>query len=114
MTATAEDKIITDTEFDEATDAVLGEPTDGQAPGPAGQQSPAETPEPAAEPAVALRIVKGNPSDEEVAALVSVLAAAAASVTPEGDGTPRETWGDPTRMHRQWAPFSPYSYPNRV
>ncbi|MFD3812045.1 acyl-CoA carboxylase epsilon subunit [Rhodococcus sp. NPDC058639] len=114
MTATAEDKIITDTEFDEATGAVLGEPTDGQAPGPAGQQSPVETPEPAAEPAVALRIVKGNPSDEEVAALVSVLAAAAASVAPEGDGSPRETWGDPTRMHRQWAPFSPYSYPNRV
>ncbi|MGC5164355.1 acyl-CoA carboxylase epsilon subunit [Rhodococcus sp. DT1] len=114
MTATAEDKIITDTEFDEATDAALGEATDGQAPEPAGRQSPAETPEPAAEPAVALRIVKGNPSDEEVAALVSVLAAAAASVAPAGDTTPAETWGDPTRMHRQRAPFSPYSYPNRL
>ena len=112
VTATAEDKIITDTEI-EATDAVPETTGNGRTPAPAEQESPAAESETAGELAVALRIVKGNPSDEEIAALVSVLAAAAGSASPEGDGKPPETWGDPTRMHRQWAPFSPYSYPNR-
>lgn len=111
VTATAEDKIITGTEI-EATDAV-SETADGQTPAAVEQESPAPAPDAADEVAVALRIVKGNPSDEEIAALVSVLAAAAGAAAPEGDGKPPETWGEPTRMHRQWAPFSPYSYPNR-
>ncbi len=52
--------------------------------------------------------------DEQIAALVAVLAAAAASAGEDvSDTRPPETWGDPTRMHRRWAPFSPYSYPNR-
>lgn len=112
VTATAEDKIITDTEI-EATDAVPVTSGNGQVTAPAEPEPAAEAADSADELAVALRIVKGNPSDEEIAALVSVLAAAAGSAAPEGDGKPPETWGDPTRMHRQWAPFSPYSYPNR-
>lgn len=108
MTATAEDKIITDSELNEATDALLDAVSDEQTADTADQAAA-----PADEPAAALRIVKGNPSDAEIAALVSVLAAAAAgSGESEGDGKPPETWGNPTRMHRRWAPFSPYSYPN--
>lgn len=109
MTATAEDKIIADIELTEAAEAALtAAPAD--APGESTGTAPAAL---VAETAAAIRIVKGNPTDEEVAALVSVLAAAASEAgAPEGDGKPPETWGDPTRMHRQWAPFSPYSYPN--
>ena len=107
MTATAEDKIITEFEADEQSPAVEASAGDGA---PATAE---ETPEVAAT-AAAVRIVKGNPSDEEIGALVAVLAAAAASAgQDEGDNRPPETWGDPTRMHRRWAPFSPYSYPNR-
>lgn len=109
MTATAEDKIITEFELDRLTD-VADTPAEGQ-----DSETASAEPAPAAsDTAVALRIVKGEPTDEEIAALVAVLSAAAASASePEGDGKPPETWGDPTRMHRQWAPFSPYSYPNR-
>ncbi|MFX1758012.1 Uncharacterised protein [Rhodococcus gordoniae] len=107
MTATTEDKIITEFEVDEQSPTVEATPDDGA--GEAAPESPA-----VAETAAALRIVKGNPTDEEIAALVAVLAAAAASAGEDvSDTRPPETWGDPTRMHRRWAPFSPYSYPNR-
>lgn len=104
MTALTEEKIITDAELTAVTDGAL-EDSDTSATTDA---ESAATPD-----APAIRIVKGNPTDADVAALVTVLAAAAAGGAPEGDGKPPETWGDPTRMHRQWAPFSPYSYPNR-
>ncbi|WP_068154189.1 acyl-CoA carboxylase subunit epsilon [Rhodococcus phenolicus] len=110
MTATTEEKIITDIDPTEATDATV-ESTAVEATGD-DEASGAVTAEVVAQTAAALRIVKGNPSDEDIAALVSVLAAASSGAAPEGDGRPAETWGDPTRMHRQWAPFSPYSYPN--
>ncbi|MBY6412487.1 acyl-CoA carboxylase subunit epsilon [Rhodococcus sp. BP-252] len=58
----------------------------------------------------AIRVVKGNPSDQEIAALVTVLAAAAGSSTPPADTRPRELWGTPASMHRTFGPFSPYSY----
>ncbi|WP_226438121.1 acyl-CoA carboxylase subunit epsilon [Rhodococcus yananensis] len=105
MTATTEEQIITDAELDAVT-AGFTEDAASEA-GPA-SVAPETTPA-----AADIRIVKGNPSDVEIAALVSVLATASASAgAPEGDGKPPETWGDPTRMHRQRAPFSPYSYPN--
>ncbi|MCK0091140.1 acyl-CoA carboxylase subunit epsilon [Rhodococcus sp. HNM0563] len=104
MTALTEEKIITDAELTAVTDGAL-EGTETSAPS---DTEPAATPD-----APAIRIVKGNPTDADVAALVTVLAAASAGAAPEGDGKPPETWGAPTRMHRQWAPFSPYSYPNR-
>ncbi len=58
----------------------------------------------------AIRIVKGNPSDEDIAALVTVLTAAASAATPAADNRPPELWGTPATMHRVHAPFSPYSF----
>jgi len=61
-----------------------------------------------------IRVLKGNPDDVELAALVAVLTAAA-SAAPAGPLTsarPPETWGDPTLMHRGTPPFSPYAYPS--
>ena len=58
----------------------------------------------------AIRIVKGNPSDEEIAALVAVLTAAASTASPVADARPSELWGTPASMHRTFTPFSPYSY----
>jgi len=107
VTATAEDKIITELEADDRSSTVEASAAE---PATASAEETAE----ASETAAAIRVVKGNPSDEDIAALVTVLAAAAASAGDEPiDTRPPETWGDPARMHRQWAPFSPYSYPNR-
>lgn len=60
-----------------------------------------------------LKVVKGSPSDGEIAALVAVLSAVAAAGSGDPDsGVPPESWGAPTRMHRSVAPFSPYAFPN--
>jgi hypothetical protein len=60
-----------------------------------------------------LKVVKGSPSDGEIAALVAVLSAVAAAGSGDPDsGVPPESWGAPTRMHRSIAPFSPYAFPN--
>jgi hypothetical protein len=79
------------------TDATAG--SDGAAP-----SAPAE---PAARPA--LRIIKGNPSPEEIAAVTVVL-----SIATSGDGEPdrREQvlsggWADPARRLRQPVPPGP-------
>ena len=61
-----------------------------------------------------IKVLKGNPDDVELAALVAVLTAAA-SAAPAGtpaSSRPAETWGAPTLMHRGTPPFSPYSYPS--
>ena len=110
MTATTEEKIIADIDSTDAPDATV-ESITVEASGETAAPSPV-TAEVVAETAAALRIVRGNPTDEDIAALVSVLAAASSPAPAEGDGRPAETWGAPTRMHRQWAPFSPYSYLN--
>ncbi|WP_369690132.1 acyl-CoA carboxylase subunit epsilon [Nocardia inohanensis] len=59
-----------------------------------------------------IEVLKGNPSDVELAALVAVFAAASASA---GNGTadngPADMWGRPTLLHRGSAPFSPYAFP---
>ncbi|AOW92204.1 hypothetical protein BFN03_04375 [Rhodococcus sp. WMMA185] len=58
-----------------------------------------------------LKVVKGSPSPEEVAALVAVLSAMAASgSTDPASNLPPENWGAPTSMHRVRIPFSPYSF----
>lgn len=68
-------------------------------------------PEDAAAPAKPfLTVVSGNPSDEDVAVLVSVFASAGG----DGDTGPvtRNDWGRPTDMHRSsWG--MPSSFPNR-
>lgn len=58
----------------------------------------------------AIRIVKGNPTDHDLAALVTVLTAAASTASEPVDTRPPELWGAPTSMHRTYAPFSPYSF----
>ncbi|WP_324193028.1 acyl-CoA carboxylase subunit epsilon [Nocardia transvalensis] len=58
-----------------------------------------------------IRILKGAPTDDEIAALVCVFAAAAnAAAAPEPKG-PADLWGRPTFMHRGTSPFSPYAFP---
>ncbi|AJW39731.1 acyl-CoA carboxylase subunit epsilon [Rhodococcus sp. 06-418-5] len=58
----------------------------------------------------AVRVVKGNPSDEELAALVTVLTAAQGGSESTGDSRPRELWGSPVLLHRRFAAQSAYSY----
>ncbi|MFH5229421.1 acyl-CoA carboxylase subunit epsilon [Antrihabitans spumae] len=59
-----------------------------------------------------IKVLKGNPSDAEIAALVAVLSAAAASTSAAPESTrPVELWGHPTSLHRGVSPFSPYAYP---
>lgn len=58
-----------------------------------------------------IRVIKGAPSDEEVAALVCVLSAAANSASGSRPTGPSDTWGRPTLMHRGTSPFSPYAFP---
>ncbi|MEU2042567.1 acyl-CoA carboxylase subunit epsilon [Nocardia niwae] len=57
------------------------------------------------------RVVKGSPTDEELAALVCVLSAAASSAADAGPAGPPDLWGHPTLMHRGSSPFSPYAFP---
>ncbi|WP_212761445.1 acyl-CoA carboxylase subunit epsilon [Nocardia uniformis] len=59
-----------------------------------------------------VQVLKGNPSDDEVAALVAVFAAAAASGSAaDGSRGPADMWGRPTLLHRGSSPFSPYAFP---
>ena len=58
----------------------------------------------------AVRVVKGNPSDEELAALVTVLTAAQSGSDSAGDSRPRELWGSPEDLHRRFVAQSAYSY----
>ncbi|WP_433195116.1 acyl-CoA carboxylase subunit epsilon [Nocardia sp. CA-107356] len=58
-----------------------------------------------------IRVIKGSPSDDEVAALVCVLSAAAQGATGSGPTGPADSWGHPTLMHRGTSPFSPYAFP---
>lgn len=59
-----------------------------------------------------IRILKGNPTELEVAALISVFAAVSASSTGTPvDNGPADHWGRPTFSHRGSAPFSPYAFP---
>ncbi|KQU50482.1 hypothetical protein ASG84_26045 [Rhodococcus sp. Leaf278] len=57
-----------------------------------------------------VRVVKGNPSDEDLAALVAVLTAAQGGPASVGDSRPAELWGSPELLHRRFAPQSAYSY----
>ncbi|MFC9892210.1 acyl-CoA carboxylase subunit epsilon [Nocardia sp. NPDC127579] len=57
------------------------------------------------------RVVKGAPTDVELAALVCVFGAAANSAAAAADSGPQDLWGRPTMLHRGTSPFSPYAYP---
>ncbi|GAA1481804.1 hypothetical protein GCM10009624_22440 [Gordonia sinesedis] len=58
-----------------------------------------------------LRIVGGNPTDEDIAVLVTVFAAASGAATGGGEPGPRDDWGRPVDMFRpQWG--APTSFTN--
>lgn len=62
-----------------------------------------------------IRIVKGSPTDAEVAAIVAVIAAAGSSTSESPDSQrPREDWGDPAVRLRGHTAFSPESFVNLV
>ncbi|MRH88852.1 acyl-CoA carboxylase subunit epsilon [Nocardia sp. SYP-A9097] len=58
-----------------------------------------------------IQVLKGNPSDLELAALVAVFAAAASASGAAADNGPADMWGRPTLLHRGTSPFSPYAFP---
>lgn len=69
-------------------------------------QSPSATEQTAEDTTAAkapfLRVVSGNPTDEDVAVLVSVFAAAGGS-TDDAQPEPRDEWGHPfDRMRPPW------------
>nr|WP_206071899.1 acyl-CoA carboxylase subunit epsilon [Antrihabitans stalactiti] len=58
-----------------------------------------------------VQVLKGAPTDDELAALVAVLTTAASSApAAAGPTKPIELWGNPTFSHRGAAPFSPYAF----
>ncbi|WP_043825713.1 acyl-CoA carboxylase subunit epsilon [Rhodococcus opacus] len=111
MTELPEDDMRTETAPD-ATSSVNGSAADTTLPDGAAPDLPVDGAAEAARDTF-LTVVKGSPSDEEIAALVAVLSAVAAAGSGDPDsGIPPESWGAPTRMHRSIAPFSPYAFPN--
>ena len=64
-----------------------------------------------AQAAPVFRIVKGNPSDEDVASIVAVLAAATGSGESPPSG-PRDLWGTPTDRLRPAEPLAPLNFVN--
>lgn len=68
--------------------------------------SPAkDTVSPASSAAAHLRIVRGDASDEEIAALTAVLSAAAGAAEEPAPTAPRSSWADPA--HRLRVPLHP-------
>ncbi|MEV4126384.1 acyl-CoA carboxylase subunit epsilon [Nocardia sp. NPDC049707] len=98
----ADDDVLTAVELDLAVDPIA---------------DTVEVAAPAAVPASAvaeqpfIRVIKGAPSDEEIAALVCVLSAAANSAVSSGPVGPADSWGRPTLLHRGTSPCSPYAFP---
>jgi hypothetical protein len=54
-----------------------------------------------------LRIVKGNPSDEEVAALVAVVSALGSASSEDAPERPRSAWSDRRAQVREPLPHGP-------
>lgn len=100
MTTVAEEDVLSAVELDLTVDPIADE---------AGSDATAQSAEATPEPF--FRVVKGSPTDEELAALVCVLSAVANSAAPAGPTGPPDLWGHPTLMHRGASPFSPYSFP---
>ncbi|WP_238845893.1 acyl-CoA carboxylase epsilon subunit [Nocardia terpenica] len=98
MTAVADEEILRAAELAlSVDDLVTTEPVETEAEAHAGP---------------VIRILKGAPTDDEVAALVCVLAAAANSGAAPAAQGPADLWGRPTLLHRGTSPFSPYSFPH--
>ncbi|WP_442943974.1 acyl-CoA carboxylase subunit epsilon [Nocardia sp. NBC_00508] len=100
----AEEDVLSAVELDLTVDPIadeIGAATDPDADAPLAEAT--------AEPF--FRVVKGSPTDEELAALVCVLSAIASDSEPAGPSGPPDMWGRPTLMHRGSSPFSPYAFP---
>ncbi|MBY4012036.1 acyl-CoA carboxylase subunit epsilon [Rhodococcus fascians] len=97
MSGEANHDAVSDTNHDAVNEASPDVVNDGQAVADSGMSA-------------AIRVVKGNPDDEDVAALVAVLTAAQNDSASSADSRPRELWGAPSSMHRGFAAQSAYSY----
>lgn len=104
MTIVAEEEVLAAAELDLTAESTADEPA-----GDADTSTVATT---AGDPEPFLVIEKGAPTDEEIAALVCVFAAAASVGADTGPTGPRDLWGVPTLLHRGTSPYSPYSYPH--
>lgn len=52
-----------------------------------------------------IKVVRGNPTPEELAAALAVVRArAAAAATPSGAESPRDAWSDPSRIAARSVP----------
>ncbi|KAF0848481.1 acyl-CoA carboxylase epsilon subunit [Nocardia caishijiensis] len=103
MTTVAEEDVLTAAELELAVEPLVDEVE-------LSTDTPTEAPaRSAGEPL--FRILKGAPTDEDVAALVAVLGAAAANAPAASERQPVDGWGRATLMHRGSSPFSPYVYP---
>lgn len=102
VTTVADEDVLTAVELDLTVDPIADAVEAG---------APAAAPAPAVAEQPFIRVIKGAPSDEEVAALVCVLSAAANGAASSGPVGPSDSWGRPTLMHRGTSPFSPYAYP---
>lgn len=58
-----------------------------------------------------VEVVKGNPTDEEIAAIVAVVSAVV-SPAPEGPRAPKDGWGVDSTAGRFGNPNVPWSFPN--
>lgn len=109
MTTVAEEEVLTAAELDLAVDSLPDRDTAADA-----ETGPAATASAAGQQPF-LVVEKGEPTDEDVAALVAVLSTAAnaanAGNATSADNRPINLWGRPTLLHRGTSPFSPYSFP---
>ncbi|MFC4377587.1 acyl-CoA carboxylase epsilon subunit [Nocardia halotolerans] len=103
MTTVAEEDVLTAAELELVVEPLVEE---AELSADAVAEVPAE---PVGEPM--FRVLKGAPTDQDLAALVAVLSAAAASAPAGVRSGPVDSWGQATLMHRGNSPFSPYVYP---
>ncbi|MEU7634108.1 acyl-CoA carboxylase subunit epsilon [Nocardia sp. NPDC049220] len=105
MTTVAEEDVLSAVELDFTVDSIAEEVV-ATSDANVIAAAPAEA---TAEPL--FRVLKGAPTDEELAALVCVLSAAANNSAAAGPSGPPDLWGRPTLMHRGSSPFAPFAFP---
>ncbi|WP_446224561.1 acyl-CoA carboxylase epsilon subunit [Nocardia sp. IBHARD005] len=103
MTTVAEEDVLTVAELELAVEPLVEE---AELTVDAVAQAPVDA---AGEPL--FRVLRGSPTDQDIAVLAAVLSAAAANAPVGGSNGPADAWGVSTIMHRGTNPFSPYVYP---